>query len=410
MKVLAISYMLPPNLYPQAIQIGRLLNALPHEIGAVCGAVGSFSSGLNCYPDFNDRLAFKLDVPYRTILSGYIKRLAIELLPLYARSPDEFRGWVPKAVTATHAKLQEANFSPDVLVSFGEPMSDHLVGLRLKRTLGIPWVAHFSDPWSDNPFRLRHILAQRINTYLERKVIGAADRVIFTSEETVALVMSKYPTSWMSKVRVLPHSYDSTLFPDCIKTSSKLMVRYLGNFYGHRSPRPLFDGLASILQEDPEFLQDVCIELIGGIPKRMLRGSSYRMLPRGLVRTVPSVPYIKSLQHMVDADLLLVIDAPADNSVFLPSKLVDYLGAGVPVLGIVPPGAAASLIKTVGGITVDPSNGNELAPMLRRAIIEARRQKADKVTNSWGKTEVVQKYKIDVVSNEFSGILSELIE
>ena len=36
MRVLAVSYALPPALYPQAIQIGRLLAHCDGEIGAVC--------------------------------------------------------------------------------------------------------------------------------------------------------------------------------------------------------------------------------------------------------------------------------------------------------------------------------------------------------------------------------------
>jgi hypothetical protein len=43
------------------------------------------------------------------------------------------------------------------------------------------------------------------------------------------------------------------------------------------------------------------------------------------------VGYQESLKLMSEADALLVIDAPADQSVFLPSKLIDYIGAGRPI-------------------------------------------------------------------------------
>jgi len=39
MRVLAVSYFLPPALYPQAIQIGRLLTHLPVDLGMVRGQV-----------------------------------------------------------------------------------------------------------------------------------------------------------------------------------------------------------------------------------------------------------------------------------------------------------------------------------------------------------------------------------
>src|SRR5690242_17982215 len=40
----------------------------------------------------------------------------------------------------------------DILVTFGQPMVDHLAGLRIKKKTGTVWIAHFSDPWADNPF------------------------------------------------------------------------------------------------------------------------------------------------------------------------------------------------------------------------------------------------------------------
>ena len=38
-------------------------------------------------------------------------------------------------------------------VSFAQPWTNHLVGMRLHRDSGLPWVAHFSDPWIDSPYQ-----------------------------------------------------------------------------------------------------------------------------------------------------------------------------------------------------------------------------------------------------------------
>ena len=46
MRILAVSYFLPPALYPQAIQIGRLLSHLPLEIGVVRGQVQATEHGV----------------------------------------------------------------------------------------------------------------------------------------------------------------------------------------------------------------------------------------------------------------------------------------------------------------------------------------------------------------------------
>ena len=64
---------------------------------------------------------------------------------------------------------------------------------------------------------------------------------------------------------------------------------------------------------------------------------------------------------MKTADCLLVIDAPFENSIFFPSKLVDYMGANKYVLGITPEnGTASKIIKNIGGKIVNPNEENKI--------------------------------------------------
>lgn len=410
MNLLAISYVLPPNLYSQAIQIGRLLYHTRVRLGVVTGEVETLSHGLDAYPDFDSRLAFRLPVPFRPPFSGLLHRIAANLLPLYARAPDEFGGWVPLAGRVVDDFLAKGEFTPNVLVTFGEPMSDHLLGLRLKRRYGMPWVAHFSDPWADNPFRRRFFLANFWNRKMEREVIENADRVIFTSQETLNLVMAKYPAVWRDKARVLPHGYEPEFYGTPERpVDGPILVRYLGNFYGHRTPMPLFRALASIHRDHPEELQNVRIELVGGVPARMLNTSAYRSLPEGLVSIVPTVGYLASLTLMAESDLLLVVDAPDDVSVFLPGKLVDYLGARVPILGIVPPGASAELLSRLGGAVANPRSQSEVVAALREALREIRARRGNQDSRPWGNQEVRESYRADVVAKRFLSILGELV-
>lgn len=410
MNLLAISYFLPPNLYAQAIQIGRLLHNLKARVGALSGRTTDMVSGLDCYPDFDKRLAFRLEVSFSPLFSGFLHRLACYGIPFYGRTPDKFKAWVSVAEKELVGYLPGTGFVPNVLISFGAPMSDHLLGLRLRQRLQLPWVAHFSDPWSDNSFSRRFFLANYVNRRYEAEVIREADRVIFTSSETLDLVMQKYPAAWRSKARVLPHSYEPDLYPLVLKRrDGPLVFRYLGDFYGARSPLPLFQALADIHRGFPALLDNLRIELIGYVPKRMFYNSAFRSLPVGIVKILSTVSYSQSLTLMSEADLLLVIDAPAEISVFLPSKLVDYIGAGVPVLGIVPPGASASLIGRLGGSVANPLRREEVAHVLKVAIEDSWKRRASGDTFPWGDEEVRVEYRADRVAGYLYDITKEVV-
>ena len=60
---------------------------------------------------------------------------------------------------------------------------------------------------------------------------------------------------------------------------------------------------------------------------------------------------------MQNADLLVLLDAPGAINLFLPSKLIDYLGATRPILGITPiEGSTAKLLQSFGYPVFEPQN------------------------------------------------------
>jgi hypothetical protein len=410
MRVLAVSYCLPPGSAPQAFQIGRLLAKLPAEIGVVCGEPNAHGPNEDLADEVNQRLTFRENIAFRPFLSGFTAALARRFVPFWGRIPDEYRRWVPLAEEAVLTRLRAEKFQPDLIATFGEPMSDHLVGLRLKTRLGVPWVAHFSDPWTDSAFRRNEILAQFVNARMEARVIEAADHLIFTSEETLDLVMRKYPRQWRAKAEVLPHSFDPARYPQPEKASGPLTVRYLGNFYGHRSPVPLYRALKLLLARERRLLDNVQFELVGSMPSRMRMIASFNSLPAGLVQLRASIPYQASLKLMSSSDLLLVVDGPDDLSVFLPSKLIDYLGARVPIVGIVPPGTSAKLLGELGAPVADPRDPEQVASALGRALAAASERRSAADWQPWGNPEVTDKYKVENVAAAFLQILSNTLK
>jgi glycosyltransferase involved in cell wall biosynthesis len=409
-ELLAVSFAYPPAASPRAVQVARLFKHLNIKTTLVCA-------------DYDDKdridptlvreaeapLARCLRVPFaRSAPRNLLTRVAYRFdLPLVDKVPDQFGPWKPAVLSAVERFLREDDYAPDVLATFGSPMSDHLIGLALKRRLGVPWVAHFSDPWVDNPFLPYDRLTRGFNRALEARVLREADRLVFTSEETVELVAAKQGRGILEKARVLGHAFEPEMFDaPAARDESAVVVRYLGDFYGQRSPAPLFEALRRLLAADPSTLAGVRFELIGSKGEGRLEAAGIADLPEGLVVSLPPVKYLESLRLMRAAHGLLVIDAPADVSVFLPSKLIDYVGAARPVFGITPKGTAAALIRRLGGWVADPSDAAAVAATLKNFLAFLR---DDRGPSAWGDADARRGFEAPAVSEKFAAILREVL-
>jgi hypothetical protein len=411
--LLAVSFYYPPANNPRAVQVARLLAGLKFSTLLVCGDEYASDDRIdrNLSPRAENFLEKCLRVPFsQPAWKRATAKVAYQFnIRLWEKAPDRYRDWKPSVLSAVQNFSSQSDYQPDILVTFGSPMSDHLIGLELKKMFGIPWIAHFSDPWVENEFKAYNRFTRGINVVLERKVVEAADRLIFTSDETVALVMSKYSEALRTKTRVLSHAFEPGLFGRSQQNgSSRIVIRYVGDLYGRRTPAPLFSALAEIAASDPGLLENVNFEFVGSITDFKLSDVGFDQLPPGLVKFHSTVDYLKSLALMSAADGLLVIDAPAATSVFLPSKLIDYIGAGRPVFGITPPGAAAKLICELGGWVTDPRDAAGSEKALRSFIVFLRQRKSD-WRKEWGDHLVRQRFDAGAVAGQFEQMVLELL-
>ena len=409
LELLAVSFVFPPTAAPRSVQVARLLKHLRVRTTLVCADDQGAPRDPTIEPNAETRLRDCLRVPFA--MRGWRKqarRIASRFdLPVWNKIPDEYSSWKAQALRAIRKHVSNNDYRPDWIASFAQPMSDHLIGLELKKLYRAPWVAHFSDPWTDNLFQDYDSLTKRINLSLERNVIESADRLIFTSPETVELVMAKYPAGWKAKARILPHSFDTS--PHSSRpgvNQARITIRHTGEFYGPRTPQPLIRTLRSILSENTRALEGVCFELIGVVNPPTLVDSGIENLPPGLITIKPPVSYQESCSLSAAADGLLMIDAPAARSVFLPSKLIEYVGAGRPILGLTPPGAAANLLRELGGWVADPTDDNAMKRTVTEFLSYLNKPEQPEI---WGEAEVRRQYEAPVVSKTFEMILRELL-
>ena len=360
-RLLAVSWEMPPMYGPRGTQVVRTLGALvplgwqptvicldprrggPHWRDGVAGVDVALPPGIE---------AVRVASPEEWT----IVRAAWRLLPALRDRPDSKWVWIGRAAAAAEGRVAATRH--EGLVTFAQPWSDHLVGLRVHRATKLPWVAHFSDPWVDSPYLRASPARRRAAARMEAEVIREADAIVFVTSETADLVMKKYPDEWRKKVAVVPHGFDSTVVvPGGDRRPGPMRMVYTGRFYdGLRTPASLLRAVARLNTEQP-LADTIDMTFIGPHVMEFARDAASLGIDRfAHFRDRVSAEDANALA--ADADVLMVIDAATDGpSPFLPSKLVDYLPLRKPIFGITPAdGASASLLKRLGCPVAPPDD------------------------------------------------------
>jgi len=412
-RLLAISWEMPPLSGPRAVQVSRTLKylvPLGWESSVVC--FGPRSDRYNQDRELASRLQARDGVTLVPVASAEERlpfRVLWRLAPPVKLLPDEKWVWIHAASRAARKLARTERF--DVLVSFGQPWSDHLIGLRVQRATGLPWVAHFSDPWVDSPYLRGRRWQVRLWRRMEADVVRHANALIFTNSHTADCVMRKYPAEWRRKGHVVPHGFDPAQHQELSSTvvessygdrNDRLTIVYTGRFYdGIRTPEPLLRALARLAARRP-IAEELHVAFVG-TPVASHRRLATRLGLDEAVEFAGRVPFAESARRAADADVLLLIDAPSEENLFLPSKLVDYLPLDKPILALTPTcGASADLIRALGYPVIAPDDETAIASEIER-LLESKRQ--GRLAATGQHRSVAQQYDIRRTAGVFAEIL-----
>jgi glycosyltransferase involved in cell wall biosynthesis len=276
--------------------------------------------------------------------------------------------WLWPAWRACRRAIQRDR--PDVVLTSGPPHIVHLLGLALKRKLGLPWIADFRDPWISGVARERLSLSQRWLRFQERRVFARADCVLANAPNAAQLFRTTYPRH-ADKVVTLTNGFDPPAqFASRPPANLGIQMLHAGEIYAGRDPLPLLDALAALRQAGVDVRLDVMgnVHLPGGDlgTEIACRGLSANVLVRG------QLPYQEALQEMAQSDLLVLLDSPG-RTIGVPAKLYEYIGAGRPILALAEPDGDTAAILRESGIRhriAPPKDAGRIEQALRELTAE----------------------------------------
>ena len=281
--------------------------------------------------------------------------------------PDARCWWVKPSVRYLKSYLKE--HPVDALISTGPPHSMHLIALKLKEALGIPWIADFRDPWTEIDYYGELRLTKRSDRKhhrLEHEVLTKADQVVTVSKDGAA----RLDLLGASGTVAIFNGFDQDGSQEPTSTPQQTFtLTYLGVLSKAQNPENLWEALGELVKEDETFSRRLRIHMIGQIDRSATASIQQNGLDGHVVFT-PYIPHSQVFEAHRNSTLLLLFLLP-DTEIrakgLLTGKLFEYLASGRPILCIGPEdGDAAQILnETHAGITVCFENKEKMKETVR---------------------------------------------
>ena len=275
-----------------------------------------------------------------TISSGIIQKeenqSALQKAMLYIRGnyfiPDARKFWIAPSVKYLKKEIEGENY--DAIITTGPPHSLHLIGLQLKKELGIKWIADFRDPWTQIGYHEKLKLnesSRKKHEELEKEVLNSADHLITTSFST----REEFESKTSKPVTLITNGYDSEK-EELEVENSRFEVSHIGSLLSGRNPENLWRALQQIIKKNDEFRKVFQLTLAGKVSAEVLESIEKSGL-KPFLKNEGYVNHSRALKLQQKASVLLLIEIDsAETRGIIPGKLFEYMAANKPILAIGP--------------------------------------------------------------------------
>ena len=240
--------------------------------------------------------------------------------------PDPRVGWVKPSVKTLRKYLTE--HPVDAIVTTGPPHSVHLIGQKLHKATGIPWIPDFRDPWS-RMYYLKY-LPMTAGTWAK---LRAQEQAVLDDCNTVLactpLVQEEFQAQTKTPVACITNGFDEEDFTGpAPEGDGRFNITHTGLFAADGNPFTLWKVLKELAAEDPWFKESLRLRLVGKVDREVAG------LQANVVALGPC-DHATAVREQRSATLLMLpLRNDAQYRPILPGKLFEYLAARRPVLGI----------------------------------------------------------------------------
>ncbi len=278
--------------------------------------------------------------------------------------PDARKFWIKPSVKILKNYLRKNPV--DAIVSTGPPHSMHLIALGVKKSLGLPWIADFRDPWTNIDFYSQLMLskfADRKHHRQEQSVIKNAD-ILTTVSWSWA---DDFKNLGAENIKVITNGFDPDDFVSFTKSNSdKFAFCHLGSMNKDRNPRNLWKALGEVSNSIEGFKDNLKITLLGSTDHQVFEDIESSGLT-SQVNHINYLPHKEALEKVAESTILILpLNDTPNVSGIIPGKIFEYLALEIPILCIGPEtGDSARIVReTKSGDIVGFNSKEEMVSII----------------------------------------------
>lgn len=376
----------------------------------------------------------------------------VKIIPGDCESEKE---WVKQGVQYFLKHRDEYDF----IMSRSMPVESHEIAMKIKELFpDIKWIASFGDPIVNtpyidaitmekqkNPFVMREYFkredmsvmktlkiflspARQAKKYLWKRnkhcgskvaryfskindyVIKNADVLIYNnSYQLEHAFLDDKLKDYKEKSYILEHSFDPGLYSAKkeSRADNKISFVYVGHLDDTRNARSLFKAIKKLKEHDKDLNNKVSFKFYGNLSN----WDKLLLLDNDLTDVVEiggDIGYLDSLRKIKESDWAILIDANftsmVDNCIYLPAKLIDYIGARTKIFSISHvKGAGSDIIREVGGGKVVTHSPDDIYLYLSKIIYQGFEPKPydEKCANRYSSKTIAK--RLDEIEDKLLG-------
>jgi len=316
--------------------------------------------------------------------------------------PDTERAWRKPALKTAEEVLKKEPFDA-VLSSVPFPTS-HRVASEVKTRFGLPWVADFRDPWTQNQNYAYGPVRKHFEQRLEKKTMDAADAMT-----AAAPAYAEKQEYFLKKPAVvITNGFDPENLNDPpAALTKKFTITYTGTIYtGKQDPAKLLEALKRLISRGAIKPDDIEVRFYGS-RQNWLRDSIAKHNLVDVVKQFGAISRKESWQKQKESHILLLLNwEDPEGKGWYPLKFFEYLCARRPILAI--GGAPGSAIERLAAETRAGSYAPTVTDIENALLGYYEEDKRTGLVCYNGDLREIEKYSYRGIARKFADVLNQV--